>query len=103
MRHHFAPRMPTQRAGIPLALSVFRKGSNLREPIHSAIPYTLTKQHSVIPSRYAARDLLCSFVFRFSILGFRFCGCPILFTLTKEGSDVCEGWGFSSFAFRLSF
>ena len=22
-----------------------------------------------------------------------FCGCPVLFTLTKEGSAFCEGWG----------
>lgn len=28
---------------------------------------------------------------------FRFClaGCPILLALTKEGSELCEGWGFS--------
>ena len=30
----------------------------------------------------------------------RLSGCPILFTLTKEGNDFCEGWGFS-FSFGL--
>jgi len=44
--------------------------------------------------RFSSFDLRLSLCV-FSFVAFRFCVCPILFTLTKKGSDVCEGWGFS--------
>ena len=71
---------PTECGGsMPLCLSLLHRCLSLsfRQPSQT--------QSLVIPSRQATRDLL---------FALPFAGCPILFTLTQEGSVLFEGWGF---------